>query len=418
MMLSVEGGATAQIGIELLPAGASGAGDGAAPANAPIAWSPPLAGSDRGFEAVEITTLVPPGYDAARMLVLGRAGGTGTVSADDAELAAVAGDALARPVAIHDCELYLLGAPARAAVLTRFGKPLLSLVAFAEGSTVPETAAAAPMTASAEASRVVLDPGSAGTAVCLRAEPALVRAGLATISADGYSTHGLDYVRANATSLLVGKGAELVRVLFAGPVTLEGVAEGQGSRSTAHGASGTVAIQLDFAEERKLAGDLAYAARNAEKKGDLGECLARWAELLNAFPFEADLVQEAETKRAALVQQGLSELQAVRAETERARFFRLVDLYRQCRRKAQDVGARFHGSEVEAEAQKVIQEVDGHLAGFEADLARAERGRLQAILAGLEARHADGLAARVREHLEALPEPPAGGPPAGQGTED
>jgi hypothetical protein len=227
---------------------------------------------------------------------------------------------------------------------------------------------------------------------------------LATIAAEGYSTHGLEFERSGVTSLLLGRGQELVRVIFPSAVTLQGVAEGPASRVVARGVAGEIVLQLDFSEERKLAGDLAYAARNAGKKGDLGECLARWAELLNSYPFDADLVQEAEAKRATLVQQGLSELQAVRAEIERAKFFRLVDLYRQCRSRAVDVGTRFRGSEVDAEARKVAAEVDQQLVGYEADLARAERGRLTAILLGLETRGATGLAAKVRKHLETLPE--------------
>jgi len=190
-------------------------------------------------------------------------------------------------------------------------------------------------------------------------------------------------------------------------VSVKGVAEGLASRIEVHAEGGAplgeVVLQLDFTEERRKAGDLAYAARNAEKKGDLGECLKQWAELLNGVPYEEALVTEADGKRATLVQQGLSELLVVHQEIERARFFRLVDLYRQCRDKALAVGARFHGSEVDAEAQKVAAEVDQDLVGLEADLAAAERKRLEAILAALEARKATGLAAEVRAHLEKVP---------------
>ena len=405
--MRAEGEVTAQVGIELTPAGSLDP-QGAANPGAVIAWSTPSGGGQGDFEDVEVTSLVPPGCDTVRLVLLARAVGNGTVAADDAELAFSEG-AAAGAITVKDDQLALLGDPARAAVLTRFGKTLLSLVAFAPGSSIPETAAGNPVTARAEPTRIVLEsPGA--SALTLRAEPALVRAGLATIGADGYSTHGLDFERAGVTSLLLGKGAELVRVLFAEPVALQGSAEGPAARITARGGTAVVVLQVDFTEERKLAGDLAYAARNAEKKGDLGECLARWAELLNGFPFDADLVQEAEGKRAALVQQGLSELQAVRTQIERARFFKLADLYRQCRSKAMEVGARFRGSEVDAESQRVVQEVEGHLAGFEAELAQKEAARLRGILAGLEARRAEGLAAKVREYIEALGRPAASAP--------
>lgn len=392
--LKVEGAANGQVGIDV--AGA-------------IAWSTPLAGTrpgGSGFETVEVTTLVPPGRETVRVLLLASADGAGTVAADDAEL--VIGNpegesaSGARKIAVRDYELVLLGDPARGAVLTRFGKTLLSLVAFAEGSSIPDTAAAVPMTVRPAETRLVLASTAGSAAACIRAEPGLVRAGLATIGEDGYSTHGLDFERSGVTSLLFGKGAELVRVVFAAPVAVQGVAEDASSRVTARGEIAEIVLQLDFTEDRKQAGDLAHAARNAEKKGDLGGCLARWAELLNGFPFDAELVQEAEAKRAALVQQGLSELQAVRSEIERAEFFKLVDLYRQCRNRALAVGTRFAGSEVEVEASRVVEEANQHLAGFEAELSRVEQQRLRAILAGLEARKAAGLAAKVREHVDAL----------------
>jgi len=392
--LKVEGAAHAQVGVDL--AGA-------------IAWSTPLAGTrpdSSGFESVEVSTLVPPGRDTVRLLLLASASGAGTVAADDAELVSTeaAGEPSSGPrkAAVRDYELTLLGDPGRAAVLTRFGKSVLSLVVFGSGSSAPETAAASPMTVRTEETRLVLAAAAPSPTACIRADPALVRAGLATIGEDGYSTHGLDFERSGVTSLLFGKGAELVRVVFAGPVSVQGVAEDASSRVTARGEIAEIVLQLDFTEDRKRAGDLAHAARNAEKKGDLGGCLARWAELLNGFPFDADLVGEAEAKRAALVQQGLSELQAVRSEIERAQFFRLVDLYRQCRSRASDVGTRFAGSEVELEASKVVEEVNQHLAGFEAELARVELQRLRGILSVLEARKATGLAAKVREHVDAL----------------
>jgi hypothetical protein len=207
-----------------------------------------------------------------------------------------------------------------------------------------------------------------------------------------------------------------VRLVFGAPVSLRGVAEGSASRiqampegampegaTSGGGEIGEVSIQLDFAEDRKKAGDLAYAARNAEKKGDLGECLAKWSELLNEVPFDDALVAEGDQKRASLVQQGLSELQAVRVEVDRAKFFRLVDLDRRCKSRALAVGAKYKGSEVDAEAQRIAAAIDVDLVGLEADLARAERARLEGILAALEATKSTGLAAEVRAHLETMP---------------
>lgn len=405
--VKVEGGAVAQVGIELSPP------EGADASGAVVAWSKPFAVAGE-FGDARVETSVPPGYETARLLVLGRGPKGGTVFADDAEL--VLGDATAAsvpvPVVFRDWSLTLLGSPPTACVLSRSGRSLVTGIAFAVGPGPVQMAQAAAISAAGDNGRFSITAPE-GSAFALRAESGLVRNGLATIATDGYATHGLDFERENATSLLLGKGGELVRIGFSKPVSVKGVADGAATRivvrsaEPAGAAVGDVLIQLDFTDDRRQAGDLAYAARNAEKKGDLGECLKQWGDLLTGFPYEEQLVAEAESKRAALVQQGLSELQEVRAEVERARFFRLVDLYRQCRDKARAVGARFRGSEVDAEAQKVAAEVDQDLVGLEADLAKLERARLEAILSALDAQKAQGLAAAVRAHLEKMPKAPA-----------
>jgi hypothetical protein len=400
----VEGQAVAQIGIEFSPT------EGPDAPGSVIAWSKPReAGSD--LQAFGLSAVVPPAYETVRVVLLGRSQRGGSVAIDDVALV-VRDSTRGPPLSVGDWHLALLGDPPAAAVLSRFGRALVSGLSFAEGSALPASAQAGGLTATARPGRIAIGSPQRA-ALCLRAEAPLARAGLATIGAEGYSAHGLDFERDGVTSLLLGKGGELVRLAFAQPVSLKGVADGPASRIQVRSGSGSelkeLALQLDFAEERRKAGDLAYAARNAEKKGDLGECLKQWADLLNGYPYEEQLVAEAEAKRASLVQQGLSELQGVHAEIERARFFRLVDLYRQCRQKALAVGARFRGSEVDAEAQKVAAEVETDLAGLEADLAKTERTRLESILRVLESQKAAGLAAEVREHLQKLPQPPSDG---------
>jgi hypothetical protein len=410
--VKVDGGAVAQIGLEMSPP------EGAEEAGPVVAWSKPFA-TPGSFAACEVAAIVPPGYETARLLILGRGHKGGTVAADDAELALADASVVhgAAPVVFTDWRLALLGDPATACVLSRSGRALVTGIAFSGGSGAVEMARAGTLSAAGQTGRLTIDSPD-GAAFALRAESGLVHNGLATIAADGYATHGLDFERENATSLLLGKGTELVRIGFAKPVSMRGVAEGAGTRiqvrpsadagGGAVGPIGEVVVQLDFTEDRRKAGDLAYAARNAEKKGDLGDCLKQWGDLLTGFPYEEQLVAEAEAKRATLVQQGLSELQDVHAEIERARFFRLVDLYRQCRDKARAVGAKFKGSEVDAEAQKVAAEVEQDLVGLEADLAKLERARLEAILAALETQKAQGLAAAVRAHLEKMPKAPGG----------
>lgn len=406
-------GAVGQVGIELSPAA------GADAAGTVVAWSKPAEASGK-FAPCSVAAPVPPGYESARVLLLGRRGGSkgGSVAADDASLAVSAAPAEGAPATLADWQLLVLG-DASAAVLSKSGRPLVTSLAFAAGPDAAQLAQAGHATANAEAGRIAL-ASTRKDGLTLRAEAALVRAGIATTGAEGFATHGPDFERGRATSLLLGKGNEAVRVVFGAPVSLKGVAEGSASRIQATpegGDVGDVSIQLDFAEDRKKAGDLAYAARNAEKKGDLGECLAKWSELLNDVPFDDALVAEGDQKRASLVQQGLFELQAVRLEVDRAKFFRLVDLDRRCKSRALAVGSKYKGSEVDAEAQRIVAGIDEDLLVLEADLARVERSRLEGILAALEATKSTGLAAEVRAHLETMPKRPGAAAPQGSDAE-
>ena len=401
--IRVESGAIGQVGIELSPA------EGPDSAGAVVAWSKPAVASG-SFAAASVSAVVPPGFESARVLLLARipaesGSKSGSVAVDDASLSVSEGSNAA-PVSVGDWQLDHVGETS--AVLSRSGRPLVTGLAFAAGSDPVRLALASPSTATAETGRIRLASAGAAEAkgLTLRAEAALVRGGLSTAGAEGFAAHGPDFERASATSLLLGNGAETVRLLFASPVSLRGVAEGSAARIQAvpEGSGlGEVVVQLEFAEDKKTAGDLAYAARNAERKGDLGECLAKWSELLNGYPLDEALVAEGDAKRASLVQQGLKELQDVRVEVERARFFKLVDLDRRCKERALAVGAKYKGSEVDAEAQRIAVEIDGDLAVLEVELAKAERGRLEGILAALEARKATGLAAEVRAHLEKMP---------------
>ena len=145
--------------------------------------------------------------------------------------------------------------------------------------------------------------------------------------------------------------------------------------------------------------DLTARAESAESNGDRGEALRRWQELLDEVPFDGPAVARAQAERARLLQAGFEETGALSAEIERARFFRLVDLYRQCREQAVDIGVRYAGSEVEENATGLVTAIDKDLAGLEADLDRFEVQRLKAILAGLQAQEATTLAAEVERYL-------------------
>ena len=103
-------------------------------------------------------------------------------------------------------------------------------------------------------------------------------------------------------------------------------------------------------------------AREAVKRGERGVALARWQELLDDVPFDGDLVLAAEAGRSALVAAGLAELGSFRADLERAAFFGLPDLYRECLQGVIEIGAEFAGSEVAPAAADLGAEVREALA--------------------------------------------------------
>src|SRR5690606_18758417 len=111
-------------------------------------------------------------------------------------------------------------------------------------------------------------------------------------------------------------------------------------------------------------------------------------------------VDEAETARGRLVTAGLAELGEVEKEHERARFFRLADLYRRARDQARAVGVRYTGSEVETRAAALVAEIEGELGDPETDLTRAEVDRLKSIRAVLEAQGSTTLAAAVADYID------------------
>jgi hypothetical protein len=348
----------------------------------------------------EVTCAVPAGYDSVRVLVaVSAAKDGGSAGFDDVSLVEAAGGG-APVTKLGEFELALLGDPPRSAVLSKSGRVLVSGLEFPASAAELTSGSPIERREDGQWTRLVAKDGRA---LRLVAEAPLARARIATIGAaeggSGFSAHSLDFERADVTDLVLGSGRELLRLKFEKPVRVRGVADGAASRIAIEGEISEVALQHDFSTERTEAGNLAHAARNAEKKSELGTALKVWADLLNGYPYEDALVNEAEATRSRLIQQGLEELRGLRVEVERARFFRLVDLHRQCRDKARAIGARYSPSEVEPEAAALAAEVEKELVGLEADLTRTERARLSAIHKSLLAQKAEGLAAEVASYL-------------------
>jgi hypothetical protein len=397
----------ARLGIEL----SNDLATDAAAAPAVFAWCTPVVDAD-DFGEVEIAATVPPGWTLARAVLLARSvgQGTGNVDADDVSIVDGSGgeSGAGKPAATSgNASLYVLGDPVRSVQLLRGERVLVTQISTCTPAVTTEGTGAVtdpfdtkPVEARADGLRFFVELASGATAMQLRAEEPLVTARVATVGvSEGYTTHGLAFERAGVDALLLGSGADLVRVKLEKPSLVKGQAEGVATRITIVPAQ-RLEMQLDFSAERKEGGNLAYAARNSESSGNLGDAVVQWTALLDGYPFEDALVNEAEAARSRLVQKGLEELRRVQAEIERARFFRLADLYKKCRDDALAVGKKYAKSEVEAEARKIADAVNADIAALEVDLHKAERERMKGILSTLEARKATGLAAEVRQYLD------------------
>jgi len=347
------------------------------------AWGAVLEGEDEAA----LTAITPPGHNRVQLVVEARATDDGSVSVDDASL--VRSGSSSEVQERGGFGFHLLGDPAQVLCITKISTVLVSGLGV-EGASLSGgfTETGMELTASAR--------GTLG----LDIDNVLVERGVASLGDGGYRVHGADFDRESVTSVLFGKGNDLVAVHMDKPCSVRARAEGEGMRMEAVLEDTTFRVQVDFTAERKHAGDLAYAARGAEREGRLGDCLAAWAELLERYPYrEADVI-EAEGVRGRLVQEGMLMLQDVRAEVERASFFRLVELYRLCRDQANSVGARYAGSEVESEARALVDAVEVELGTLEVDLDADEVSRLRSIHAVLLASESPRLAYEVADYIE------------------
>jgi hypothetical protein len=393
--LRAEGGAEGLLGVRLESSGGE--------ASPLVVWSDPLGAEGEG--EVELALAVPPVYDRARALLLARLSGgatVGSVDADDVSLVSAA--APGAPLRVDEFEVHALGQPARALSLVKIGRALANLELCA-GAPALETPRVALELEAAGAGVRILPAGAGDGPRTLRVEvePALASQGLASTGAEGYRVHQTEFEREAVSALLLGRGRDLVRLdLGGGDARVRGRPEGGAFHLEADLSPGAeLSLQLAFREERATAQELAADARRAADEGRIGDALATWKRVLDEFPYEPELVEEAARTRGQLEQQGLEELQLVRVRLERARFFRLVDVYRRCRDGARAVAEGYAPSDVAAEAAGLLDEIQGELAVLERELDRAERHRLAAIERALRAQGAEKLAARVRERLEA-----------------
>jgi pSer/pThr/pTyr-binding forkhead associated (FHA) protein len=397
--LRARGEVAGRIGVAFLrPAGADGA-----PGLETTAWGAWVR-EVTGHQEVRLAVDVPPGANRVQVLVEARAAGepsgdgdgetVGSVDADDAFLLE-AGQATGPAARIGEYALHLAGDPPSTVQLTKVNRTLVAQLR-AEGA---DRLRDHPLSATASGGVFRLTPGAAAEAVVLRVEPEQAAAGIATIGAGGLAEHGPDFEAEGVTSVLLGGGYDLVALELGGPARVAARAAEGGSVLLRVEGGGELGLRVGFDEQRTRAGDLAFAARKAEAAGQLGECLALWNDLLREAPYDAELVQEARGTRTRIEQAGLEELARVEADFERATFFRLADLYRQCRRSAAGCGTRYAGSAVESQAAELVARIDGSLAGLEEDLDRDEVRRLRGIHRALAAGGAEDLAGEVERYL-------------------
>ena len=374
-----------------------------------VAWSRPFDGLGNTASAVEFAADVPPGYDRAAVVLDARSAGGGRAAFDDAGLL-VRGPAAKPAAEAGEARFFLHGDPHSLGLLARGERVLLSALEFVREAPL----GAVPIAARADGARILVVPApgeQASRKLTLLVDGDLARAGIATLGADktaadsGYRSHGAgEFERAGVGTLLFGAGHDLVALRCSAPFSVKA----QRGESGVHlalefaEAPSELGLQTDFRDERREAGNVAHAARAAERKGDLGDCLRQWRTLLDDYPYEEQFVKEAEEARARLVQQGLGELKLVRDDIERARFFRLPELYQRCRDRALSTGERYAGSEVDLEAHKLAADLESDLSDARGARTAAERQRLNMILRALEATKSTGLAAEVQGALAKL----------------
>lgn len=404
--------------------GEGGADGASGPANV-VAWTTVAEASD--WTQIEFEVDVPPGFKRARVVLRGDAyGDDGTCAFDDVSLLSQS----ATPGAsyeIGEVDVWALGSPLNGLLLTSLDTPFVTGVRVAGPLPLPESGASSGEDDDAATSVVparrlgrlevleqdaglglqVVDLPAGSVRLELFAETVLAEATIATIAASeaddagGYRTHAAAFERSGVDSLLIGNGRELVRFGFSSSCAVRGVSTGDRMRlDVVLGDLRSFELQLDFAAERKRAKDIAHEARKAERENDLGGCLALWAELLGEFPFEAGLVGEAEATRGRLIEEGMLEVRTVREQVERAQFFRLADLYRQCRARAVAIAERYAPSEVETAAYEVVATLDVELTALTDVSGDDELQRLESIAQGLTSTGSEKLAEEVRTYLE------------------
>lgn len=408
--VAVDAEATARVGLEL--ADSTGG-------RLPLTfWS--TAPAPDSTERLEARADVPPGFDRARLLVAAGDARTGrTVSEDDdAEAVGDIGvddlaiaptdEPTATVVAVGDFEVRVAEPARDRLLLAHIGDALLTATVADEDDLLAPSARLALEAGTAGTARVTFDGGAAR--LVLDARPALVGEGardLATTGDDGYRARSGEFSSSGVEALVLGQGVRLVRVVFDAPVAVHGRERAGRQRLEVDlGEVRGLTLQLSFQRELEAANVLATRARSAQRDGRYGDVFALWDELLRDYPYDENLVREADARRAELIAAGLEELGAVEDELERARFFALTGIYDRCAAAAEAIVDRYRpteggrASEVLNRATELLAAIRAEREGLASARSGGEPARQRAILGWLERNAADDLARRLREAVD------------------
>ncbi len=370
--VTAEGGASARLGIEFSDNDGTHAGA--------IAWSAAQLDVDGD---VEFEVWVPAGFDRARLvLAMSAATEAGSVGFDDAFLVASSGSAP--------------GARVGDFVLTSQGDARLAL-GFIDRPLLLDMTGAEPRV---QGEDLVITSSAAWGATVSNAQ---MQGGLATLGASGFAPHADEFTDPGVESIVIGHGVSQIRILLPGPATVSGRPVAGGYRiETDAPVRGAVHIETGFADERARAARLAQEARLAETKAQRGQALGHWQVLLDEVPFDQDLVATAEANRGRLITSGLEDLAALADDFERAKFFGLPDLYRECLADVKALQTEFASTEVAAPAAELAAQVAAtiqSLGSSDTETLRLQGAR-QAVLDWAQERGSDAMAEHLKAALE------------------
>lgn len=434
---SVEGPVVAQLGLAFE--------NSSKPGTSIVQWASVRSGQDsqgadreEGFAPQSMQAHVPPGFDRVRVVLAASAqasngesqgaanmAATGNGEVDGADALPAAALLAGGSVAFDD--LVLLSSPSSEPEPARFGEyefwsddshssvlmhvDKLRLRAFA-GVSRERRLVERP---EGYESKLVIEVMPVGFDVVLSKDArylnfivdgALAAERLAASGEGGYSEESAGFERRDVTSFLMGRGTGLLLLAFESPVSIRTKAlpgsDGDLAVSIDLGSLRRLRIQSSFHEERQEAESLARKARSFEREGKLGQALQAWAGVLDETPYEDQLVAEAQEVRSRLTREALDRTDRLRESFERAKFFRLADIYRRVAASATELAAIYAGTEVETMVLSFRAEVDAALAAFERTNDSQERERLERMASVFEREGRDELALHTRRELELL----------------